>query len=102
MRRHHVVGIPPSELGGIATPRQDAKGGNAGSRSGTPEEDPARYPGHGESPSAPATTPAAAGTSMAPTDFPGQLFAGCHFLDNQWLWPEKCGMVRSVRANDTA
>jgi cytochrome c len=28
--------------------------------------------------------------------------AGCHFLDNQWLWPEKYGTLRSVRPNDAA
>src|SRR5262249_56427182 len=47
MRRHHIVGIPPSELGGIATPSQDPKGGNAGSGSGSSQEHPARHPGHG-------------------------------------------------------
>jgi len=47
MRRHHIIGIPPSELGGIATPGQDSKGGNAGSGSGSSQEHPARHPGHG-------------------------------------------------------
>src|SRR5438046_854141 len=47
MRRHHIVGIPPSELGGIATPGQDPKGRNAGSGSGSSQEHPARHPGHG-------------------------------------------------------
>src|SRR5262249_45777592 len=47
MRRHHIVGIPPSELGGIATLGQDPKGGNTGSGSGSPKEHPARHRGHG-------------------------------------------------------
>src|SRR5215470_7943474 len=46
MRRHHIVGIPPSELGGIATPGQDPKGRNTRSGSGRSQEHPARHPGH--------------------------------------------------------
>jgi hypothetical protein len=47
MRYHQIVGIPPSELGGIATPSQDREGEHTRSRSSRSEEHPARHLGHG-------------------------------------------------------
>ncbi len=46
MRRHQVVGVAPSEFGGIAAPGQDAEGGNAGPGCGRSQEHSARHPGH--------------------------------------------------------
>jgi hypothetical protein len=46
---------------------------------------------------------AAAATSMALTEFPRQLFAGCHFLNNRCAGPAKSGAENSLRVNeDTA
>jgi hypothetical protein len=47
MRCHQIVGIPPSELGGISTPSQDREGENTRSGSSASEEHPARHPDHG-------------------------------------------------------